>query len=404
MKALNRKLLRDLRALWSQALTIALVVASGIGGFITSLSAVESLALARDGFYADAHFADLFASLKRAPDALAAQLAAQPGVAEVQTTVEQMVRVEIPGLPDPIIGQLIGIDARRPHSLNRVTLAGGRALARDGAQRSDGSLEVLVSEGFALKRGLKPGSTLTALVNGRQRTLVVVGTALSPEFVFAGLWGMPDLRGFGIFWMDREALAAAYDMNGAFNRIAIRLAPGASEEGVIDALSRSLEPWGGRQIVGRADQTSHAMLDNEIKEQRVLGTVLPAIFLGVAAFLLNVVVSRLVATQREQIAALKALGYPNRDIAAHYLALVMLIVAAGLVLGVAVGKQLGTFFTALYAEFFFFPRFEHHIAPWLLLVSIGITVAPAVAGTLNAILATVRRAPAQAMRPPAPGR
>ena len=404
MKALNRKLLRDLRALWSQALTIALVVASGIGGFITSLSAVESLALARDGFYADAHFADLFASLKRAPDALAAQLAAQPGVAEVQTTVEQMVRVEIPGLPDPIIGQLIGIDARRPHSLNRVTLAGGRALARDGAQRSDGSLEVLVSEGFALKRGLKPGSTLSALVNGRQRTLVVVGTALSPEFVFAGLWGMPDLRGFGIFWMDREALAAAYDMNGAFNRIAIRLAPGASEEGVIDALSRSLEPWGGRQIVGRADQTSHAMLDNEIKEQRVLGTVLPAIFLGVAAFLLNVVVSRLVATQREQIAALKALGYPNRDIAAHYLALVMLIVAAGLVLGVAVGKQLGTFFTALYAEFFFFPRFEHHIAPWLLLVSIGITVATAVAGTLNAILATVRLAPAQAMRPPAPGR
>ena len=404
MKALNRKLLRDLRALWSQALTIALVVASGIGGFITSLSAVESLALARDGFYADAHFADLFASLKRAPDALAAQLAAQPGVAEVQTTVEQMVRVEIPGLPDPIIGQLIGIDARRPHSLNRVTLAGGRALARDGAQRSDGSLEVLVSEGFALKRGLKPGSTLSALVNGRQRTLVVVGTALSPEFVFAGLWGMPDLRGFGIFWMDREALAAAYDMNGAFNRIAIRLAPGASEEGVIDALSRSLEPWGGRQIVGRADQTSHAMLDNEIKEQRVLGTVLPAIFLGVAAFLLNVVVSRLVATQREQIAALKALGYPNRDIATHYLALVMLIVAAGLVLGVAVGKQLGTFFTALYAEFFFFPRFEHHIAPWLLLVSIGITVATAVAGTLNAILATVRLAPAQAMRPPAPGR
>ena len=404
MKALNRKLLRDLRALWSQALTIALVVASGIGGFITSLSAVESLALARDGFYADAHFADLFATVKRAPDALAAQLAAQPGVAEVQTTVEQMVRVEIPGLPDPIIGQLIGIDARRPHSLNRVTLAGGRALARDGAQRSDGSLEVLVSEGFALKRGLKPGSTLTALVNGRQRTLVVVGTALSPEFVFAGLWGMPDLRGFGIFWMDREALAAAYDMNGAFNRIAIRLAPGASEEGVIDALSRSLEPWGGRQIVGRADQTSHAMLDNEIKEQRVLGTVLPAIFLGVAAFLLNVVVSRLVATQREQIAALKALGYPNRDIATHYLALVMLIVAAGLVLGVAVGKQLGTFFTALYAEFFFFPRFEHHIAPWLLLVSIGITVATAVAGTLNAILATVRLAPAQAMRPPAPGR
>ncbi|MBP6541413.1 MAG: ABC transporter permease [Piscinibacter sp.] len=404
MKALDRKLLRDLRLMWSQALTIALVVASGIGGFITSLSAVDSLALARDEFYADARFADLFAAVKRAPHALASTLAAQPGVAEVQTTVEQMVRVELPGVSDPILGQLIGMDPQRPFSLNRVTLAAGRALDGAGVRRADGSLEVLVSEGFAQARGLKPGSTLKALVNGRQRTLIVVGTALSPEFVFAGLWGMPDLRGFGIFWMDREALASAYDMNGAFNRIAIRLAPGASEPAVIDALSRLLAPYGGRQVNGRADQISHAMLDNEIKEQRVLGTVLPAIFLGVAAFLLNVVVSRLVATQREQIAALKALGYPNRDIAAHYLKLVMLIVAVGLLLGMVVGDRLGAMFTGLYTEFFRFPRFEHHMAPWLLLVSMGITVATAVAGTLNAIMATVRLAPAEAMRPPAPGR
>ena len=403
MKALDRKLLRDLRLMWSQALTIALVVASGIGGFITSLSAVDSLALARDEFYADAHFADLFASVKRAPDALAAQLAAEPGVAEVQTTVEQMVRVELPDISDPIVGQLIGMDPQRPASLNRVTLASGRALDASGQRRGDGALEVLVSEGFAQARGLKPGATLKALVNGRQRTLLVVGTALSPEFVFAGLWGMPDLRGFGIFWVDHEALAAAYDMNGAFNRIAIRLAPGASEPAVIDALSRALERWGGRELIGRADQTSHAMLDNEIKEQRVLGTVLPAIFLGVAAFLLNVVVSRLVATQREQIAALKALGYPNRDIAMHYLKLVMLIVAVGLALGVGLGDRLGTMFTGLYAEFFRFPHFAHSIEPSLLLISAGITIATAVAGTLNAILATVRLAPAEAMRPPAPG-
>jgi putative ABC transport system permease protein len=403
MKVLDRKLLRDLRLMWSQALTIALVVASGIGGFITSLSAVDSLALARDQFYADAHFADLFASVKRAPQALAAQLAAEPGVAEVQTTVEQMVRVELPGVSDPIIGQLIGMDPQRPASLNRVTLASGRALDASSQHRGDGALEVLVSEGFAQARGLKPGATLKALVNGRQRTLVVVGTALSPEFVFAGLWGMPDLRGFGIFWVDHEALAAAYDMNGAFNRIAIRLAPGASEPAVIDTLSRRLERWGGRELFGRADQTSHAMLDNEIKEQRVLGTVLPAIFLGVAAFLLNVVVSRLVATQREQIAALKALGYPNRDIALHYLKLVMLIVAVGLALGVGLGDRLGTMFTGLYAEFFRFPHFAHSIEPSLLLISAGITVATAVAGTLNAILATVRLAPAEAMRPPAPG-
>ena len=180
MKALDRKLLRDLRRMWSQALTIALVVASGLGGFITTLSAVESLALARDQFYAQGHFADAFAAVKRAPLALAEVLRGVPGVADVQVTVEQVVRVEIPGLVDPIIGQLIGVDLRQPPRMNQVTVRSGRALAPPGAGqgRSDSAIDALVSEGFARVRGLHPGDELMALVNGKRRTLRIVGTAL----------------------------------------------------------------------------------------------------------------------------------------------------------------------------------------------------------------------------------
>jgi putative ABC transport system permease protein len=402
VKALDRKLLRDLRLMWSQALTIALVVASGIGGFITTLSAVDSLALARDHFYASGHFADVFAGVKRAPNALINTLRATPGVADVQTTIEQIVRVEIAGVTDPIIGQLIGLDPLAPPRMNRVILRSGRAL--DQARAINNAIPALVSPGFAHARNLVPGSQLSALINGKRRTLLITGIALSPEYIFAGLMGMPDLRGVGVFWVPRDTLAAAYDMEGAFNRVAVKLAPGASERATLEQLSAQLARYGGREAHGREDQPSNAMLNNEIKEQRVLGTVLPAIFLGVAAFLLNVVVSRLVATQREQIAALKALGYPNRSIAAHYLKLVMVIVLAGLLLGVALGDWMGTRLTGLYAEFFYFPSFEHRIAPWLLFVSFGITMATAVLGTLNAILATVRLAPAEAMRPPAPGR
>jgi len=403
MKALDRKLLRDLRLMWSQALTIALVVASGIGGFVTSLSAVDSLALARDDFYAAGHFADVFASVKRAPNTLAETLRVVPGVADVQTTVQAVVRVEIPGVPDPIIGQLIGLDARHPARMNLVSVSAGQTLAAAGA-RADGSIPALVSEGFAQARHLKPGDRLDVLMNGKRRTLRMVGTALSPEFIFAGLWGMPDMRGYGIFWIDHDTLAAAYDMDGAFNQVAAKVAPGASERAVVEALARRLSPYGGRDVIGRSDQSSHQMLDNEIKEQRVLGTVLPTIFLGVAAFLLNVVVSRLVGAQREQIAALKALGYPNAAIAVHYLKLVLAIVLMGLALGIVVGDRLGSMFTGLYAEFFHLPHFEHRIAPWLLLTSLGVTVATAVLGTLNAILRTVRLPPAEAMRSPAPGR
>lgn len=402
MRALDRKLLRDLRLMWSQALTIALVVASGIGGFITTLSAVDSLALARDRFYAQARFADVFASVKRAPEALADTLRATPGVAEVQTTIEQMVRIELDGVADPVIGQLIGIDPRRPAAMNRITLHSGQAL--DDQRLPGDAIPALVSPGFAEKRGLRPGARVGALINGKHRVLQIRGIALSPEYIFAGLMGMPDLRGVGVFWVPREALAAAYDMDGAFNRLAVKLAPGASERAVVDALGAQLARYGGREAHGREDQPSHAMLANEIKEQQVLGTVLPSIFLGVAAFLLNVVVSRLVSTQREQIATLKALGYADASIAAHYLKLVLVIVAVGMGLGVLLGDRLGTMFTGLYAEFFWFPSFEHRIEPRLLALSLGITLATAVLGTLNAILATVRLAPAEAMRPPAPGR
>ncbi len=401
MKALDRKLVRDLRLMWSQVLTIALVVGSGIGGFITTLSAVDSLALARDRFYAQGRFADVFATVKRAPNSLEAVLREVPGVADVQTTIEQIVRIELPGVADPVVGQLIGIDPSAPSRMNRVTVRSGRML--DEARLADNAIAALVSPAFANARGLAPGARVGALINGKRRTLVITGVGLSPEFIFAGLMGMPDQRGFGVFWVPREALAAAYDMDGAFNRIAVKLAPDASEKAVIEHLSQRLAPYGGREAHGREDQSSHAMLDNEIKEQRVLGTVLPTIFLAVAAFLLNVVVSRLVATQREQIAAMKALGYANSAIAGHYLKLVLTIVLLGLVLGVAGGNWMGTLFTGLYAEFFHFPSFEHRIAPWLLIVSVGITVATAVLGTLNAILATVRLAPAEAMRPPAPG-
>ncbi|WP_293606521.1 ABC transporter permease [Polaromonas sp. UBA4122] len=347
MKALDRKILRDLRLLWSQALTIALVVASGIGGFVASLSAVDSLALARDRFYDRGRFADVFATVKRAPDTLAERLREVPGVTEVQATVEAVARVTLMDSPDPVVGQLIGLDRRQPQRLNLVRLRAGR-LPGAGAY-AGGELEALVSEGFAAAHGLQPGAQVTALINGKRRALRITGIALSPEYIFAGLWGMPDIRAFGVFWLDKEALAAAMNMAGAFNHVALKLGPGASQPAVIDAVDRLLAVVGGLPAHGRAEQVSHAMLDNEIREQRVLGTILPSIFLAVAAFLLHVVAARLVSTQREQIAALKALGYSNRSIAAHYLKLVTPMVGIGYLLGLLLGDWLGGQLTALYA-------------------------------------------------------
>lgn len=401
MTALDRKVLRDLRLLWSQALTIALVVASGIGGFIACLSAVDTLSLARERFYADGHFADVFAVVRRAPQELALRLAEVPGVVDVQSTVEASARVSVPGSTEPVVGQLIGLDSRAPQRLNLVRLYAGR-LPATGSRA--GALEAAVSRGFALAHHLEPGSQVTALVNGKQRVLRITGIALSPEYIFAGLWGMPDLRAFGVFWVDKDELAAAMDMDGAFNHVALKLTPQASESAVAEAVDALLSDSGGQPAHGRTEQTSHAMLDNEIHEQRILGTVLPLIFLAVAAFLLHVVAARLVATQREQVAALKALGYRNSSIALHYLKLMAPMVGAGWLAGLALGKWLGVMLAGLYAQIFFFPGFDHIVSPPLVVASLAIVSVTAALGTLTAIAATVRLAPAEAMQPPAPGR
>ncbi len=399
MRALNRKLLRDLRLMWSQALTISLVVASGVAGFIASFGAYDSLAWSRDRYYSDARFADVFASLKRAPLALERQLQTIPGAAHVETSMQHDVPISIPTVADPIIGRLIGLNANSPPRLNKVQLRRGRM----PAAHQSGAIEVLVSEGFAIARALQPGDRIVGLINGKRETLHIVGLALSPEYVFAGLAGSPDQRGFGVFWLDRQALAAAYNMDGAFNQVAVRLAPGATNGSVIDRLDRLLSPFGGNSAYGRDRQLSDIMLSSEIEQQKVLGTVLPSIFLAVAAFLLNVVLNRQIATQREQIAALKALGYHNRAIGLHYLTLVLLIVLLGVSLGIALGAWLGQGYMGMYAESFRFPTLAFRVKPMLWLVAIGVSVLAAVLATLHAIRDTVRLAPAEAMRPPSPG-
>lgn len=399
MKALDRKLLRDLRLMRSQVATIALVVASAVAGFIASYSTYDSLAWSRDLYYAQARFADVFSALKRAPLAREREIAALPGVGRVQTSLEEDVPIDLPGVADPIIGRLVGLEEHRAQALNLVHLRRGRLPVAGG-----NAVEAMVSEGFAKARKLQPGDRVGALINGRRETLVIVGIALSPEYVFAGLGGSPDQRSFGIFWLPRKALGAAYNMEGAFNRVAVKLAPGASEAAVIDALDRMLAPYGGANAYGREDHPSDQALRQEIKEQRVMGSVLPSVFLAVAAFLLNVVLTRQVGIQREQIATLKAVGYGNGRIVLHYLQLVTVIVLAGLVLGLVLGVQLGRAFVGLYAEFFWFPRLLHRLDPVLVFAAVGVTLAAAVLGTLRAIRATVTLAPAEAMRPPAPGR
>lgn len=398
MRALDRKLRRDLVHLRGQVVTIALVVACGIAAFVASLSTYDSLQLSQSETYAEGRFADAFATVERAPRALAARLAEIAGVATVETRLVREVTLDLPGVGMPVIARLVSHDGSDRPGLNRLHLRRGRLVDPD---RPD---EVVVSEAFAAAHGLGPGDGVPAIINGRRDVLQIVGIALSPEFIFAVRGGeaIPDDRRFGVFWMNRDGLEAAFNMEGAFNDVLFTLSPAASRPAVYAEIDRLLEPYGGRGAYGRDQQTSHRFLSDEILQQRMMATTIPPVFLAVAAVLVNIVLGRIVATQREQIAALKAIGYDNGPIVAHYLKMAIVIVGIGSVAGIALGVGLGRLMTGNYTQFFRLPVLTYRVQPWVPLLAVFISFAAAAAGAAGAVRRVAALAPAEAMRPPAP--
>jgi putative ABC transport system permease protein len=400
LTALDRKLLRDLLAMKGQALAIALVVAAGVTMFVTYLSNFDSLRRTQRAYYDRQRFADVFVSLERAPLQVADRVRAIRGVAAVEARVVASVTLDVEGLDLPAIGRLVSLPAGRRPRVNDVFLRRGRWI--DPARRD----EVLASEAFVIAHGLTLGSRVRAVINGRSRALTIAGVALSPEYVYSLPPGeiVPDDRRFGVFWMGADALAAAFDMEGGFNDLAIDLAPGAPEAAVIAEVDRLLEPYGGLGAIPRALQFSHWTLENELAQLQNFGFVIPFIFLLVAAFILNVALARALALQRTQIAALKALGYGNTAVGWHYLKWALVIGSLGIAIGVIGGIWLGREMIELYNRYFRFPLLIYRLSADVVLGATALTLGAATAGAIGAVRRAVRIPPAEAMRPEAPAR
>ena len=398
MRALDKKLWRELWNLRMQALAIALVIVGGVSIYIMSLSTLDSLFEARANYYRDHHFAQVFASLKRAPRALIRRIESIPGVDKVETRVVAYVSIDVPGFGDPVSGHLLSLPDNSRGLLNQVYLRSGR-LFEPGRDN-----EVLLSVKFAEAHGLEPGDKLYATINGRRKALNIVALAMSPEYVYQIAPGalFPDYPRYGVMWMAHKPLATAYDMDGAFNDVALTLVRGSNEQDVIDRLDELLKPYGGIGAYARKDQLSSRFLSEELKQQQTTATVFPVIFFGVAAFLLNVVISRLISLQREQIAALKAFGYSNLAVGLHYTQLVLLIVGLGVAGGIVAGIWMGQGLSSIYMEFYSLPFMIYVLKPQVVIGAILIAMLVAILGTVFAVRNAVKLPPAEAMRPEPP--
>lgn len=398
MKALDRKLLRDLGQLRGQIVAIALVLVAGIATLVMSLTAYRALHDTRAQFYGEYRFAEVFARVVRAPWPLLEDLRRLPGVQRAEGRVVAGVNLEVAGFDDAVNGLVVSLPDPRQGGLNQLFLREGRL---PDPLRAN---EVVLGEAFAQAHGLHPGDRFAAILNGRRQWLEIAGIGLSPEFVYQIRPGdaFPDHLRYGVVWMQREPLAAAFDLDGAFNDLVLVLEHGALEADVIARVDALLAPYGGLGAHGRELQTSHRFLDEELGQLQVMVRLFSSVFLGVAAFLLNIVIGRLVNTQREQIAVLKAFGYSRFEVGRHYAALVGLMVFAGLPPGVLAGAWLGRGMADLYADFFRFPYLDWSLEPGVLALAAGFALAVAVLGTATGLYRAFALSPAEGMRPEAP--
>ena len=398
MRALNQKALRDLWHLKGQALAIAFVIASGVAVLIMSLSTLESLQRTTDAYYERYRLANVFATVKRAPEQLATRIKKIPGVQTMETRVEQVATLDIEHFVEPVVGLLVSLPDATAPLLNQLSVQ------RGSLPRPHSRTEVVLNEPFAEAHNLMPGDQFNAILNGHRRTLRVSGIALSPEYIYTLGPGalMPDDKRFGILWMRRDALSAAYDLKEAFNSVTLALRRDASVAEVIQRLDLLLEPYGGSGAIARADQSSNWFLTNEMKQLATTSKILPAIFLVIAAFLTNMVLSRLLATERSQIGLMKAFGYSNLEVGLHYAKIVAGIVALGILIGVLVGYWFGRINTQMFADVYRFPLLLYLISPTAVVIASALSLTAALLGAASAVAKAVNILPAAAMQPPAP--
>ncbi len=398
---LLRKLLRDLWARKTPLAVIIAIVAIGTGSLIMNASIYRDLKFARDDYYREFRLADLSVSLKRAPESAVRLVEQTPGVAEARGRVVLPALLDLPNQSEPITGLVISMPETNEPILNDLLLREGTWFS--GPEQA----EAILNHRFAEANGFVAGDRIKVLLLDEQHDVLVVGTAMSPEYVYliptdGGV--APDPARTGIIYMPIKFLQRSGDLEGAFNQIVARTfdsSPAALDR-VLNVIEDRLDAWGVTDATPRRNFPSVSFLDSEIQGIRASTTIMPTIFLGVAMLILNVVIGRMVAQQRSVIGTLKALGKSTTAIALHYLCFGTFAALLGAAGGVVLAYWLQGGMIAMYRQFYKLPNLEARFYPELYVLGVSVCLIAAAVGTIAAARRAASLHPAEAMRPPPP--
>ena len=402
VKVLHLKLVRELYRSKGLLLLISSIIAVGVTCFVAMQSAYHNLNEAKKRYYCQCRMADFWIDLKKAPLSELRGLHEIPGITELHTRIQFQATVDLEDFVEPVNGMVLSLPDRRQQVINGVVI-------RQGDYFTDRRRnEVIISEKFARTHNLYPGSSVHLLLNNRRQELFVVGTAIGSEFTYLVGPGslVPDAVHFGVFYVKRSFAEEVFDFEGAANQIVGRLAPDARDR--VDEVLRSaearLDSYGVFATTPLRRQLSNQFLSSEIDGLGAIATVIPAIFLAVAALVLNILINRMARRQRVVVGTLKALGYTDQPIFLHFLCYGLSVGVLGGVLGSGLGYLSSTGMTYVYQFYFEFPDLRSGFYWYTHAVGVSVSLLCAILGSVHGSRAMLRMRPAEAMRPEPPRR
>jgi putative ABC transport system permease protein len=399
VKTLDKKLLRELGQNRGLLAAIISIVVVGVTCYVAMQSAYRNLDSARQHYYRQCRMSDFWIDLEKLPTSELNRLSHLDPNWELQGRIQFLCLVDLPEANVPINGLVVSAPLSPQKSQNRLQLKSGDFFSSGDAR------EVILNDAFARHHHFRPGDTITLLIHQKQQKLLITGTAISSEFTYLLGPGavMPDPGSFGVFYLPQKLVEQLYDYDGACNQVTGKWGPSSiPNPESLRNLENKLEDYGFVSTTELQQQTSNQFLVNEIAGLRSVATLIPFVFLAVAAVVLNVLVSRLVRKQQTLIGTLKAIGYPDLRILTHFLKLGLFVGLLGGGLGCLAGYGLSAGLTAVYRHYFEFPNLESEIFWQVHLAGCLASVGCAVLGCLQAARRAMSLQPATAMRPAAP--
>jgi putative ABC transport system permease protein len=395
MNKLNLRLFRMIKNTKGQYIAVLSIIITGIFIFTAVSDSAINLRDTLNDYYTTTNFADIFVTAAALPEKLERELEGIENIRQADVRLSLDVRLITDNDEDRINVRAVSVD-KKENKLNELFIKKGK--------RALSEREIIVIEQFAHARGIDTGDEINLNINGRKYKFIVSAIASSPEYVYLmenEQVLLPDYKKFGVVYIEEDYLRKISG-RGYFNEAVIRVNNYDNVDKTKDYLEDELKKYGVMRVIDRDEQLSNNMMNEEITGLEGVSQSIPIVFLIFAGIMLATMLSRIVKKDRTSIGVLKAVGFTDNEIIAHYLKYAASVGIIGGVLGSIIGTAASGAMTDLFLQFFNIPMLTVQIYYDKIFVSVVLSLIFCVVSGFWGIKSIIKINPAESMKPEPP--